>query len=63
MKLFEIKRQIQYKRSHSQKVGEIVTRTTKIKKYLWGLPIKTLHERSRRFHSDLTAGSDYTLFI
>lgn len=63
MKIVKVQRRIGFERNQSQKMGEIITRTTEVKKYLFGLPIKTLHKRSRRFHGHLTAGYEKNLFI
>jgi hypothetical protein len=63
MKLFEIKRRVMKKRDYQRGKGEIVTRTTEIKKCVAGIPYKTLYKKSKSFHSHLTSGRERHLFI
>ncbi|WP_318309210.1 hypothetical protein [Flagellimonas crocea] len=44
MRLSRIKRETRYEKRYSVKMGELTTRVTYIKRYVMGLPIRTLHK-------------------
>ncbi len=44
MKLSKIKRETKYEKRYSVKMGELTTQVTYIRRYIMGLPVRTLHK-------------------
>lgn len=63
MKLIRIKRKTAYEKRHSVKMGELTTKVTYIKKYLFGLPVKTLHKYRETYYGEIKDCKDCMLFI
>ncbi|UKM64236.1 hypothetical protein GSB9_00783 [Flavobacteriaceae bacterium GSB9] len=63
MKLLYIKRNTKYEKRYTLKMGELTTRITSIKRYVFGLPIQTLHERRRTYYGQVKNYDDRMLFV
>ncbi|MFD0989517.1 hypothetical protein ACFQ1R_05380 [Mariniflexile jejuense] len=63
MKILYIKRKTKYEKRHSLKMGELTTKVTYIKKYLFGLPIKTLHQYRETYYGEVKDCTDCMLFV
>ncbi|MCF7560280.1 hypothetical protein L3X39_06475 [Sabulilitoribacter multivorans] len=63
MKIIQIKRKTQVEKRHTVKMGELTTKVTYIKKYLFGLPIKTLHKYRETYYGEVKDTKDCMLFI
>ena len=63
MKFIYIKRKTTYEKRHSTKMGELTTKVTYIKKYLFGLPVKTLHKYRETYYGEIKDCKDCVLFI
>ena len=63
MKILRVKRKTIYEKRHSFKMGELTTRVTYIKKYLFGLPIQTLHKYRQTYYGQVKDCNDCLLFI
>ena len=63
MQLIKVKRNTKYERRYSQKMGELTTKVTSIKKYLMGIPIKTLHKYRETYYGEVKDCQDCNLFI
>ncbi|WP_370390712.1 hypothetical protein [uncultured Winogradskyella sp.] len=63
MKLLYIKRNTKTERRYSPKMGVLITYVTYIKRYLLGIPIKTLHEYRETYHGKVKNNDDCNLFI
>ena len=53
MKLSKIKRETKYEKRYSVKMGELTTQVTYIKKYIMGLPVRTLHKYRETYDGKL----------
>lgn len=61
MKILYIKRKV--KKSSLQKHEDLGVRTTQIKKYFLGIPLKTLYKYQEVFPKELKNNHNYHLFI
>ncbi|KAB5490240.1 MULTISPECIES: hypothetical protein [Flagellimonas] len=53
MKLSKIKRETKYEKRYSVKMGELTTQVTYIKRYIMGLPIRTLHKYRETYYGEV----------
>lgn len=63
MKIIHIKRETKYEKRYSKKMGELTTKVTYIKKYVFGLPIKTLHKYRETYYGEVKDCNDCMLFV
>ncbi|GAL66659.1 hypothetical protein [Jejuia pallidilutea] len=63
MKILHIKRITKHEQRHTVKMGVLNTKVTYIKKYLFGLPIKTLHKYRETYYGEVKDCNDCMLFI
>ncbi|MCL5129650.1 MULTISPECIES: hypothetical protein [unclassified Algibacter] len=63
MKIIRVKRNTTYEKIHSVKMGELTSKVTHIKKYLFGLPIKTLHKYRETYYGEVKDDKDCILFV
>lgn len=63
MKIIQVKRKTIYEKRYSLKMGELSTKVTYIKKYMFGLPVKTLHKYRETYYGEVKDCSDCSLFI
>ncbi|SFZ92872.1 hypothetical protein SAMN05428642_1021049 [Flaviramulus basaltis] len=63
MKIIHVRRKTIYEKRHSVKMGELTTKVTYIKKYLLGLPIKTMHKYRETYYGEVKDTKDCMLFI
>ena len=63
MKFLYIKRKTETEKIHSINMGELITRVTYIKRYLLGLPIKTIHKYRETYYGEVKDYDDCILFI
>ncbi len=63
MKIIYIKRETTYEKRYSIKMGELTTKVTYIKKYLLGLPVKTLHKYRETYYGEVKDCNDCMLFV
>ncbi|GAB4512638.1 MAG: hypothetical protein Tsb004_18790 [Allomuricauda sp.] len=53
MRLSRIKRETKYEKRYSVKMGELTTRVTYIKRYIMGLPVRTLHKYRETYNGKI----------
>ena len=53
MKIIQIKRISKIENRYSQNMGRLITRVTYIKKYILGIPIKTLHAYRETYYGEI----------
>ncbi|WP_437397189.1 hypothetical protein [Flagellimonas lutimaris] len=53
MKLSKIKRETKYEKRYSVKMGELTTQVTYIRKYIMGLPVRTLHKYRETYYGEV----------
>jgi hypothetical protein len=63
MKIVYIKRQTNYEKLHTVKMGELTTKVTSIKKYFFGIPLKTLHKYRETYYGQVKDYDDCMLFV
>lgn len=63
MQLLKIKRNTRYEKRYSQKMGELTTKVTSIKKCLLGIPLRTLHRYRETYYGEVKDCKDCNLFI
>ncbi|MGB5377761.1 hypothetical protein [Muriicola sp.] len=63
MKLVQIKRKTRSEKRYSKKMGKLTTRVTYIKKYVAGLPVKTLHTYRQTYYGEVKNCEDCNLFV
>lgn len=63
MKLIQIKRETTQKKYYSSAMGMLNCRVTSIKKYLFGIPVKTLHKYRETYYGETKNCEDCNLFI
>lgn len=63
MKFLYIKRKTKTEKRYSQKMGQLTTRVTYVKKFLAGIPLKTLHKYRETYYGKVMDCEDCNLFI
>ena len=63
MRLIEVKRETRYEKRYSQSMGKLTTKVTRIKKYLLGIPVKTMHKYRETYYGEVKDCEDCNLFI
>ncbi|PKQ46959.1 hypothetical protein [Confluentibacter flavum] len=63
MKIIQVRRKTIYEKRYSLKMGELNTKVTYIKKYMFGLPVKTLHKYRETYYGEVKDCNDCSLFI
>ncbi|NJX15596.1 hypothetical protein ABI125_11010 [Tamlana crocina] len=63
MKILYIKRNTKYEKRYTSKMGELTTKVTYIKRYVLGLPVKTLHKYRETYFGEVKSCDDCMLFI
>lgn len=63
MRILHIKRETTYEKRYSQKMGELTTKVTYVKKCFLGLPLKTLHKYRETYYGQVKDCTDCQLFI
>lgn len=63
MKILQVKRKTTYEKRYTIKMGELTTKVTYIKKYVLGLPVKTLHKYRETYYGEVKDCNDCMLFV
>jgi len=63
MKLIEVKRKTRYEKRYSKKMGELTSKVTRIKKYIVGIPVKTIHKYRETYYGEVKACKDCNLSL
>ncbi|MFL1012762.1 hypothetical protein [Flavisericum labens] len=63
MKILYIKRNTKYEKRYTTKMGELTTKVTSVKKYVLGLPVKTLHKHQETYFGQVRNYEDRMLFV
>lgn len=63
MKIIDIKRNTKTEKRYSIKMGELTTKVTYVKKYFFGLPIKTLHKYRETYYGEVKNCDDCVLVL
>ncbi|WP_111309083.1 hypothetical protein [Confluentibacter sediminis] len=63
MRIIQVKRKTIYEKRYSLKMGQLNTKVTYIKKYMFGLPVKTLHKYRETYYGEVKDCNDCLLFI
>ncbi|PQJ75664.1 hypothetical protein [Polaribacter gangjinensis] len=63
MKLIRIKRKTRQQKYYSSAMGMLNSRVTFVKKYLFGIPIKTIHKYRETYYGEIKNCDDCNLFI
>ncbi|MBW8199662.1 hypothetical protein [Flagellimonas abyssi] len=58
MRLSRIKRETRYEKRYSVKMGELTTRVTYIRRYIMGLPVRTLHRYRSTYYGKVKDCND-----
>lgn len=63
MKIISVRRKTVVEKRHTIRMGELTTKVTYIKRYLLGLPIKTLHKYRETYYGEVKDSKDCMLFV
>ncbi len=63
MKLVHVKRKTKTEKRYSPKMGKLTTRVTYIKKYVMGVPVRTLHKYRETYYGEVKSCDDCMLFV
>lgn len=63
MKFLYIKRNTKTEKRYSHMMGELTTKVTYVKKYLAGIPLKTIHKYRETYYGNIKNCEDCNLFI
>jgi hypothetical protein len=63
MKLVYVKRKTKTEKRFSYTMGELTTKVTYIKKYLAGIPLKTIYKYRETYYGNVKNCQDCNLFI
>ena len=61
MKLLYVKRKTETEKRYSDKMGELTTKVTYIKRYFLGLPVKTMHKYRETYYGEVKDCDDCRL--
>ena len=62
MKVIQVKRKTRYEKRYSKNMGELTTKVTRIQKYLFGIPINTLHKYRETYYGEIKDCEDCNLY-
>lgn len=62
MKIIQFKRQTTQKKYYSLKMGMLNTKVTSIKKYVFGVPVKTLHTYRETYYGKVKNCTDCNIY-
>lgn len=63
MNLIKIKRETRLETRYSQKMGKLTTKVVRIKQYLFGIPINTLHKYRETYYGEIKDCKDCNVFV
>lgn len=63
MRIIQVKRKTILEKRYSPKMGELTSKVTYIKKYMFGLPIQTIHKYRETYYGQVKDCYDCSLFI
>ncbi|MFT4683627.1 MAG: hypothetical protein ACI863_000219 [Flavobacteriales bacterium] len=63
MKIIYIKRKTIKEKRYDSSMGELTTKVTYIKKYLFGLPLKTIYKYRETYYGEVKDCNDCILFV
>jgi hypothetical protein len=63
MKFLYVKRKTKTEKHYSPKMGKLITKVTYVKKYLAGIPLKTIHKYRETYYGDVKNCEDCNLFV
>lgn len=63
MRIIQVKRKTISEKRYSPKMGQLDTKVTYIKRYMFGMPIKTLHTYRETYYGEVKDCKDCSLFI
>jgi hypothetical protein len=63
MKIINIRRNTKIETRYSEKMGELSTKVTYVRKYFLGLPIKTLHKYRETYYGEVKNCDDCMLLL
>ena len=63
MKIINIRRNTKTEKRYSIKMGELTTKVTYVKKYFFGLPIKTLHKYRETYYGEVKNCDDCVMVL
>ena len=63
MKLVQIKRRTRSEKRYSPKMGRLTTKVTYIKKYVAGVPVKTLYKYRETYYGEVKDCEACQLFV
>lgn len=63
MKIIYIKRKTRYENRYHQNMGRLMAKVTHIKKYVLGVPVKTLHKYRETYYGEVKDCHDCHLFV
>ena len=53
MKIVQVKRNTEYEKRYSPKMGELTAKITYIRQYVLGIPVKTLHKYRETYYGEV----------
>lgn len=62
MKIIQFKRQTTQKKYYSSKMGMLNSKVTFIKKYVLGIPVKTIHSYRETYYGKVKSCTDCNLY-
>ncbi len=63
MKLVQVKRRTRSEKRYSPRMGKLTTKVTYIKKYVAGIPVKTLHKYRETYYGEVKDCDACQLFV
>jgi hypothetical protein len=63
MRLIQIKRKTKQEKYYSTAMGMLNSRVTYIKKYMLGIPFKTIHKYRETYYGEIKNCKDCNLFV
>jgi hypothetical protein len=63
MKLIQVKRKTKYENRFSPKMGRLKSKNTYIKKYILGIPMRTLHKYRETYYGEVKDCDDCVINI
>ncbi|MDO6490028.1 MAG: hypothetical protein ABJD66_14855 [Cellulophaga sp.] len=63
MKIIQVKRKSKVEKRYTKRMGQLVAKVTYVKKYVLGIPVKTLYKYRQTYYGEIKDCKDCHLFV
>ncbi|AIM60476.1 MULTISPECIES: hypothetical protein [Cellulophaga] len=63
MKIIQVKRKSKVEKRYTKRMGQLAAKVTYVKKYVLGIPVKTLYKYRQTYYGEIKDCKDCHLFV